>query len=69
MKNSKIKYQNLNWLLNEPTTKYYFITGLNNHSNSGGNDHNSGGSYKKNMLYQGIGGGYQKDSKFGINAT
>lgn len=53
--------------LNILATKYYFITGLNNHSNGGGNDHNSGGSYKKEMLYKGIGVGYQKDSKFGID--
>ncbi|MFA7421602.1 MAG: hypothetical protein WCZ90_18105 [Melioribacteraceae bacterium] len=52
-----------------PSTSFYFTTGLNNHSNWGGNDHNSGGSYKKEMLFKGIGVGYQKDSKFSIDVN
>jgi hypothetical protein len=46
--------------------KYRFISnlliivGINNHSNSE-SSHNSGGSYSKNLLYNGIGIGYQKD--------
>lgn len=47
-------------------TKFYIVAGLNNHSN-GSSGHNSGGSYAKQMLYKGIGIGYQKDSKLSFD--
>lgn len=48
-------------------TKFYLITGLNNHSNEIHNAHNSGGSYEKNMLFKSVGLGFQKDSKLSID--
>ena len=48
-------------------TNFYIVAGLNNHSNDVSNAHNGGASYIKNMLYKGIGIGYQKDSKLGFD--
>ncbi|MCL4548956.1 MAG: hypothetical protein M1495_10330 [Bacteroidetes bacterium] len=39
----------------------YIIVGVNNHSNIA-SGHNSGGGYSKQILYKGIGIGFQKDS-------
>jgi hypothetical protein len=47
-------------------TRFYLIAGLNNHVN-GSSGHNSGGSYEKEMLYNAIGIGFQKDSRLGID--
>jgi len=44
----------------------YIITGLNNHSNRG-SGHNGGGSYAKQILYKGVGIGFQKNSKLSFD--
>ena len=46
----------------------YVIVGVNNHSNIAGG-HNSGGSYSKQILYKGIGIGFQKDSHLSFDMT
>jgi len=48
------------------STKFFITSGLNNHSNNE-TGHNSGGSYAKEMLYKGIGIGFQKDSKLSFD--
>ncbi len=48
------------------STKFYLITGINNHSNRE-YAHNRSGSYGKEMLFKSIGLGYQADSKFGVD--
>jgi hypothetical protein len=48
------------------STKFYIVTGLINHSNNP-TAHNSGGSYEKEMLYKGVGIGFQKDSKLSFD--
>lgn len=50
-----------------PLPEIYLIAGLNNHSNFFDSAHNGGGGYIKNILYKGIGIGYQKDSKLSID--
>ncbi len=49
-------------------TDLYIIFGINNHSNTE-SDHNSGGSYKKDILYKAIGIGYKKDTKLKFDIT
>lgn len=48
-------------------TNIFLLIGMNNHSNNISNAHNGGGSYVKEMLYKGIGVGYQKDSKLSFD--
>ena len=48
------------------STRFYFITGINNHSNKA-TGHNSAGGYGKEMLFASVGLGFQSDSKFGID--
>jgi hypothetical protein len=48
------------------STKFYFITGLNNHS-ANETGHNSGGAYGKELLFKCVGLGYQADSKFSVD--
>ncbi len=48
------------------STKIYIIAGFNNHSNRS-SGHNNGGSYSKDILYKGIGVGFQKDSKLSFD--
>jgi hypothetical protein len=47
-------------------TRFYLITGLNNHSNKG-SVHNSAGGYDIEMLFKSIGIGYQFGHKFNID--
>ena len=49
-----------------PNTKFQIIAGFNNHNNTG-TGHNGGGSIEKNILYKGIGIGFNKDSKLYID--
>lgn len=44
----------------------YIITGLNNHSNRS-SGHNGGGSYAKQILYKGVGIGFQMNSKLSFD--
>jgi hypothetical protein len=48
-------------------TKIFVIGGVNNHLNTIESASNSGGAFKKYMLFNGIGIGYQKDSKLSID--
>jgi len=49
------------------SSRFYLTGGLNNHSNSWVSSHNGGSGYRKNILYKGIGLGFQKDSKLSID--
>ena len=49
------------------SSRYYMILGLNNHSNSMLGSHNGGSCFSKNILYKGIGIGFQKDSKLSFD--
>jgi hypothetical protein len=51
------------------SSNYYLIGGINNHINSWLGSHNGGSGFAKNILYKGIGIGYQKDSKLSIDLT
>lgn len=53
------------WMIYE--SKFYLIGGLNNHSNSILGSHNGGSGLAKNILFTGIGVGFQKDSKLSID--
>ncbi|NMB82450.1 MAG: hypothetical protein GYA14_11595 [Ignavibacteria bacterium] len=44
-------------------SNWSLISGLNNHSNIINTTHNSGGSYSKDILYSGVGFGFQTDKK------
>ena len=48
------------------SAKFYFISGINNHSNKAVG-HNSAGGYGKEMLFASVGIGYQLDLKSGID--
>jgi len=50
------------------STKFYFITGINNHSNQP-TGHNSAGGYGKEMLFVSCGLGFQYDLKFGVDIS
>ncbi len=50
-------------------SNFFIIAGINHHSNDILDSHNTGGNYQKQMLFQGVGIGYQKDSKLGIDLT
>jgi hypothetical protein len=49
------------------SSRYYLILGLNSHSNSLFVSHNGGSGLSKNILYQCIGIGFQKDSKLSFD--
>ena len=51
------------------SSKYFLVVGINNHSNTLLGSHNGGSGIAKNMLYKGIGFGYQKDSKLSFDIT
>jgi hypothetical protein len=48
-------------------SRFYLIGGINNHSNSWLGSHNGGSGLSKNILYKGIGIGFQNDSKLDID--
>lgn len=47
--------------------KIFFVAGINKQSNFMNSAHNSGGSYTKDVIYKGIGIGYQCDSKLSFD--
>jgi len=53
------------WMI--PSSKFYIIGGVINHSNDILGSHNGGSGLSKNILYKSIGVGFQKDSKLGID--
>lgn len=57
--NFKVRILQPNW---------FVVAGVNSHSNLS-SGHNSGGSYSKQILYKGLGIGYQKDSHLSFDIT
>ncbi|KUG25129.1 hypothetical protein ASZ90_005052 [hydrocarbon metagenome] len=55
------------WINNAFLSNFYFIAGINNHSNEIGNTHHGSGNYIKKMLFTGIGFGYKKDKVLSID--
>lgn len=50
-----------------PNEHYYLIAGVNKHSNDRTGGHNGGSGINKEMVFTGIGAGYQKDRKLGFD--